>query len=545
MAQFTVVGTNGEPVVINTEREDATQEEAQAAYDQYQRQQWMVRDTQEKLADYDPMRSRLRESFAELHPVDQFGVGVANSALETWEGGKQLLGLEGPETQERLRIAEMTPSNLPSGLGHLAGEIAQVAIPVGAATNVTRMPFITDALVSAAQQGLKGTVEGEDPFAERLTGAGIGLMGPVIGRALGGVPATDAAQNLIDRAMARGLPMRLTPGQRGTDVWKNLEQPAEKFPILGSAIRAQERRGLRDWNRLVLNEASPTGEPVTQIGPDGLKQLKDQFDAGYRSVIESAPERLNSSPQIQQAIERLPARHSRYLSEEQRVILENESGDFLQRLRQRDVPRDEIKTIKGQFDDLAQAAANRGDVRLATAYRDLSEISTEVLRENLPQDAAMLLDELDIRYGDFLNLVLAHGYKGAQSDDYIVPAQLTGAIKRMDDSLRDVRYATRQMPGQRDAQRAEESLGRVIPRMGPGTGETLLQGALGGSLLLDPGTAAMAGGGLGLGALGVTALAPVVRGDNPVQAVFRDWLMRSTPGSFGQIGEAPLYEIER
>lgn len=495
-------------------------------------------DQQQKLQGYDPRKRILEDTFNESNPVEQFGIGLANSGLETWEGAKQLLGLEGPETEERLRVARDTPTSIPGMAGYLTGEVAQVAGPAGVLAKVSKAPALAEGVASTLQGGLKGVPEGESALAHRMTNAGLGAAGGLAGRALGGVSPTGQASDLMARAKDLDVPMRLTPGQMGGDIWQRSEQGLEALPIIGSTIRAHQRMGLRDWNRLLLNEVSPDGN-IADYGAKGLRGVNRQFSEGYDSVIAAAPDVLQQTrtgaaalaTAIDTFIPKLkPDAATEFAKQAKRLAAELSRGS---------IPREAFKQTKGEFDSMAEEAFRNGGVLLGKAYKALSNTVSAVFKEHLPPDVAARLDLLDSKYGEFLPVVRAQALKGATKEDLITPNQLLSAIRAEDPSLRKKGFALQERPLEAETLRAEESLGRAVPNMGPGTAEKLFTGGALYSAAMDPGTALPIGGGL-VGASGLmTAAAPVLRGSLPGQRAFRE-AANYVPGVTSQLGEAGL-----
>lgn len=534
-------GVGGRPVTVEAP-DGMSPQDAQRRYDTYVAQRAQSQELEQRVREYDPRKVALESSYEQAGSLDQAGIGFANSLLSTYEGAKQLAGLEGPETAERLRVARDTPTTAPGVVGNIVGEIAQVAAPLGAALRVPRLaraPMMTEGAISTAQGALQGTT-GDSPMTERLQRAGLGAAGTLLGFAPGGVRPTPEAGGIIARARQEGVPMRLTPGQQGGRAWGVIEQGMEGTPILGSAVRAHNRRGLEDWNRLMLNEVSPAGG-VENFGQAGLREVNEQFRRGYDEVIEQAPEQLRMTPgvamkladDVQEYVSRLrPESRDEYLGAVQRLRDD---------LAQENIPREAWKMTKGEFDDLAQGAFRRGDVMLGRAYGALSETMTDAVTEHLPHTTRMALATLDDQYGKFLPVVRAHSYKSTAQDDVMTPETLMGSIRAEDQSLRKKGFALGDQPMQDVAAQGVESLGRRIPQMGPGTAEKVLTGGGIVGALLEPTAAVGLGGGAGLAAGLTYPLAPLMRGQNLLQRAYRNADSGILPpGWRSQLGEAPL-----
>ena len=539
MSTYTVVDFNGNSHDIQAD--GMTQDQAQAAFENYLRSQSLGSDTRQKLQGYDPRKEALRTAYESAGPVDRFGIGVANSALERWEGMKQLAGQAGPETQERLRIARDTPYDVPGGLGYMAGEIAQ-AMPAAALARAAGLgPLGAEVLAGGVQEGLRGVPAGENALGYRMRNAAVGAAGAPLMYAPGGVTPQGEAASLVARAQQAGVPMRLTPGQSAGGAWPAVEQTLEALPLVGSVARNQQRQGLQDWNRLVLNEVSPYAG-VRGYGQQGLREVNQQFRRGYDEVIEAAPEVIRPSRTSTDIIDQTREYYSDRLSTDALETFTKQADLLAGKIEVGDIPREAFKVTKGELDDLASGAFRNGDVMAGRAYNDLSKGLTAAFRDGLPPEVAARLDHLDAKYSEFLPVVRASALTGAAKNDVLTPDNLMSGIRAEDQSLRKKQFALGTRPLQEDTQAALDSLGRRIPDMGPGTAEKVMGGAGLGYALADPVGAAALATGLGATSATMQGLAPAMRGGLPGQAAYRGFVSGLAPGVPSQVGEQILHQ---
>jgi hypothetical protein len=313
----------------------------------------------------------------------------------------------------------------------------------------------------------------------------------------------------------------------------------EALPILGSAIRHHQRKGLQDWNRLKLNEISPDGGGITEHGKKGMRQLRQQFNKGYDEVVEQAPERLVLSPQTENAlVDKITAAVAKLKPDDAKAI-EGEAMELYEDLSAGNVPREQAKFLGKELRENAEGAYRQGNVPMGRAYISLAETVSDVLADNIPPEAVTRLRGLDAKYPEYLPSLRGQGMLSPAKNDLLLPENLYSGIRSEDPSLRKAGMATGSRPLQIETEMAEETLGRAIPKMGPGTAEKTLLGLLGGYGLADPAGAGAAAAALAGSGAATFPLAPVLRGNLPGQSAYHAGLPH-VPGAPSQIGEAAI-----
>jgi hypothetical protein len=154
----------------------------------------------------------------------------------------------------------------------------------------------------AAYGGLYGGVTEGDP----LSGAGVAALGSaggqavgsLIGRGIGGVARTPAAQFLTDRGV-KGL----TTGQQLGGWVKGLEDRLSGLNIIGDQVNARRLEGFRDYNAAEFADAgSKIGFKPTGIADTGMQQLRDANSAAYKQALDPAQIDTLNDPQLVQDV---------------------------------------------------------------------------------------------------------------------------------------------------------------------------------------------------------------------------------------------------
>lgn len=401
------------------------------------------------------------------------------------------------------------------GVGQIAGAVvAPGAIASG------RWIAAAPSMVSAAGRGAAvgagygaaygaGTAEGG--LAERAWGARQGAMtgaavgGPLAagGRAVGGAiagargnmmtsPRSQAVQTLQDNGVF------MTPGQRMGGLAGNIEDLAQRAPILGPAVRGARQRSVESLNRAVGNRAlDPIGEGVpANVGVGGemvghvQQRLGAEFDRAYSLVPQFTPdEQLGQGlARIGQAKADLPPAMQQQFD----AII----GERLTRLGATPTGQ-QVGSIRTELNGLAAGYLKSQDPAQQGLGRMLTEVADELdgAVSRASPEAGQILSNARQGYSDYIRLERASTAANGQP---FQPGQLASAVRTSDGSVRHGAVGRGEAPMQDLSAAAQQ----VLPgRFGnPGTADAVGLGGLGVGAVTEPVTTAGIAGGLAVAA---------------------------------------------
>lgn len=155
-----------------------------------------------------------------------------------------------------------------------------------------------------------GTVTEGDP----LTGAalaGVGsaggqAIGSTLGRAIGGLDLSKAAEGLA----ARGVP--LTAGRRLGEFASRVEDKMASLPVVGDMVRRRSLDSMEGFNRAAFDEAGqPIGYKPSAIGDVGIEEFQNRVSEAYDNATAGASAQFDDQfmadmGQVYQQAKRLP-----------------------------------------------------------------------------------------------------------------------------------------------------------------------------------------------------------------------------------------------
>ena len=202
-------------------------------------------------------RGKLK-AFEKAHPKTAFGLELAGGAGTGGLGAAKVLGMKALQNAPKL-AKYLTMGGIGAGEGAVAGS-------------------------GYAEEG------------DRLKGAGIGAgIGGPLGAAIpAGVGALSrlampksSAGGTAQKLMQEGI--SLTPGQRMGGVTQSIEDFATSLPIVGTAVKGAQRRGIDDFNRAAINRVlSPIGQKLddnTPVGRTGVDEMLAKLTGAYDNLL--------------------------------------------------------------------------------------------------------------------------------------------------------------------------------------------------------------------------------------------------------------------
>jgi len=454
--------------------------------------------------------------------LDKAAAGAGKSMVDMYRGGKQILGVGGPELQAEIdesRKLDAPLMNTAGGVvGNLAGSVATMALPgMGAAKAVSAMPKLAallealtaakpiatamglGATTGAAQGALEPVATGESRAANIATGAGIGAAGGAIPGALARIVKPNSSDD-VARLIEEGV--RVTPGQALGGMAKGIEDKATSIPLLGAVIKRAQTRGIEDFNRAGFNRAlAPIGEkvgPDFNIGREGIAQVEKKIGAAYDTVLDKI-KIVQIDDAFQQEVGKvsgMTAELGESVSSQFNAILKNRVLDKMTPAGT--MSAETMKDVESELGRQVRRFASSADANqrgLASALREVQSSLRGSVERSAGGELAGELKSANTAWANFVRIQDAASRIGAV-DGVFTPAQLTSAVRKGDGSVRKGAFARGDALMQDLAESGKNVLSQSIPNSG--TADRLMNaGAMGGLPFLEPGMlAAIAGGAL-------------------------------------------------
>ncbi len=455
----------------------------------------------------------MQAELGERNLGEQFLGGVGATAIESWYGLKDLFGQLTEQERKELEFLKGIRGGAATA-GRIGGDIALLAAPggAGAAAVRTGARALPRAVARAAATRPRlaraaGTAVGEAggiaaaeairtpgtarERAEVGTGGALATLaghgvGQAAARALGGLPRSPAAQQLLDE----GVP--LTPGQAAPDTFigravRNTESAMRGVPFMGGGATRLQDQALQQMNRRLLQGTIPdvpgaVGVTIRSPGNAGFRQAQETFSKLYDDFWETALER--AGPEGAQRMARVASnivntragmelsdeaaqRVGRYVSSRVAPILKNPSSPKLQKLNQ-------------DLRDYALKARDKGDFVEA----EVVEEAMEMIQRSFGAELGEQLKRINTGYAQLSVLQEAANYaEAARRGGVFTPNELSNAVRKVG-TPRRVSAGTALMQPQANV--AQETLGELagarpsgLTRIGRGvTGAALTTGAM-------------------------------------------------------------------
>ena len=445
-----------------------------------------------------------------------FAKGAARGFGETALAGQQLVG----KGMEAVGIpgGEWLATDAQQGIQRLEGETAAdrlahpyasgvgdflggMALPGGVGGLIGKGIGAGAAGVGALQGGLGGllTPGGDEHFWRDkalglLTGAGAGAAVGKAGNALSTVVG-GALRPLVNRLMQEGV--ELTPGQMAGGAAKRAEDAMASIPLLGSSIRAAQRRSIETFNRAAINRSlDDIGTSLPQglvSGHEAIAFAQDAFTQAYDQVIPRMVGQVDNGLRTdlggiltKAARENLPQEYQDRL----RHVITNEiAGPFIQAGGR--LPGDAVQKIGTQLDALTKPMRISPDPYVQQMGRYLREadqaVDSMMSRQNPALQAAK--DRIDTGYAKFKTVQAAARAVGTHPDGTFTPAQLNRAIAARDRSKDKAAFARGDALMQDLAIAARDVLPQKVPDSGTPE-RAALMALISGHAYLEPHTGA-------------------------------------------------------
>lgn len=398
-----------------------------------------------------------------------------------YQASRQAAGSTGTDW---MRMAGSTAAALPAAVMLPAGGSLLGSVAAGAGTG---------ALMSAAEPVAQPGADYLDTKKQQIeTGGVLGAAAGPLGHMAGRLLAPRIDQNVRELA---GRGVQMTPGQAFGGTARTLEDTATSIPFVGDVVRSAQRRSVESFNRATANEVlKPLGQAVPDNAPVGRELIAD---VGRRigQVYDDAISRAQPFGPDQQFAQDVRNVAAQFLTPKARAEFNDIVRDrIMSRFGQGGQITPEVyQTVRSDLGRLARLngrSADKADQELAGAFGALRTAFDDLLGRTNPAIAPEL-DAANAAYAAMVRMEAAGGRVGAV-DGVFTPAQLSGAVREADNSIRHRAYAR----GDALLQDMSDPARAVLPSKVPDSGSAVRIATL-----------LMAGG--GAGATGLVAAGPL------------------------------------
>jgi hypothetical protein len=410
------------------------------------------------------------------------GAGMAGNVM----GNIGMALLPGGVLKAASKVLPMIPGLASAGTALLAPKTLGGAAALGAATGVVQPATSNeDRVTNAVIGGIGGS-------AGNLAAQGIG-------RVLS--PKTDAA---VTALLNQGV--RLTPGQIMGGATKRVEDSLTSVLGVGNLIRNRQTDALDDFNKAAINRAlAPIGKRAIGTGREAVKQAGDDISAAYNSVLPKVTMNVTKGQELTNALASANNIVGSLPKDQADLFAKAISDNIMNKATPQGWLRGaSFKQADSELGRLAAGYSSNADFasrELGRALREAQGGLRNLMQVQNPQYAPQI-KAANEAWSNLVRIEDAAGRVGAK-EGVFTPAQLAGAVKGNDKTLRDRAFA-----------RGEALMGdlsdtglKVLPRSVPdsGTPERLvisnLLASLGGgsATLAGAGPQAIAAGAIGAG----------------------------------------------
>jgi len=388
-------------------------------------------------------------------------IGLAGAGKAFVDAGRGLGLVDSADASQKAIDADLM-KNTSAKIGNFAGNAALLAptafIP---GVNTVRGAALVNGLLNAA------LTEGDLKHrgSALLEGAAGGAAGQLAMRGLARVVRPNTApqvQQMLDEGIG------LTPGQILGGYARRAEDALTSAPILGDSIKAAQRRGIEDFNKVALNRAvDPIGGQVQGVGRDAIASAKQQLGTAYDNLLPKMqanalePEFVQKLASLRGMAQGLPAKEAQQFD----AIL---SRELDQRLAPNGVlSGDNLKAAQAGLRDQASGFSTATDGyqrQLGGALKQADQELRDLIMRSNPTNAGEL-KAINEGYANFKRVQRAAAGVGAQ-EGVFTPAQLQSAVKAMDRSKDKARFAQGDALMQDLSEAGKSTLSQTVPDSG-------------------------------------------------------------------------------
>lgn len=384
-------------------------------------------------------------------------------------------------------------------------------VNVAAAARIPQVAGMTGRVAlgaaSGAASGALTPVASDDFWTDKAKqvgiGAGVGAAVPMVAGGISRLISPNASTN-ADLALLKAEGVNPTIGQTLGGWVNRAEEKLQSIPFFGDAIAGARNRSREDFNKAAINRTlAPIGDKADSVGHEGVRQAGDKLSAAYDNLLGSMT--FRTDPTLVTDLSGILA--SKNLAAKESDKFNAIMQEHFSRLNSNGTMNgQDFKVLESTLSNQAKKFSGSTDgyqKELGEALADALESFRGALGRANPNQAPLLKQ---INEG-WANLVRVEGAakSGINAKGVFTPAQLNGAVRGADASVRDRATSRGEALMQDLGDAAQTVLGNRVPNSG--TADRLFAGVGGlvGGAVNPVGTIA----GLAGGALAYTA--PVQR----------------------------------
>lgn len=407
---------------------------------------------------------------------------------EEWRGGDT--GFDAPRLAGNVLatapLAYAMPGATAAGLGARVasgvafGGLAASLMPVNSPEGQSASDFWQQ---KGLQAGTGALVGGAVPMVTSLAGR---LINP---------KSSPEVQSLMKRGVTP------TPGQTLGGGAKAFEEKMTSVPLVGDVIKGGQRRAIEDFNRAVYDDVlKPAGLPAPKtVGREAVEEVGNKLSQAYDDLVNNPAVTMRGDRQFAQELsnlnqmaQSLPAKEQaqwqKFITDKLvRAFSPNGRMDGRSFKELESVLSAQAKKFGGTTDAYQQSLGDAFGELLDSLRGAFARSNQGVMVNGV--DAGKRLADLNASWAKLVRLERAAGLQGA-TDGVITPAQLSSAVKAVDQSTRGRAYARGTALMQDVSDPAKAVLGNTYPDSGT-AGRALAAALTAGAVPISP---ALAGG---------------------------------------------------
>lgn len=353
------------------------------------------------------------------------GVGADSLAgtLDQAVGAPSLASSRDMEAQaaERRRLDAPLMDTGAGMLGNVAGQVAQMAVPVGSGARLASMagraaPYIGAAGRAAAFTAAQPMVQGENRALEAAKSGAYGVAGQGVASGLGalgrGVVASKSAQDLMAAAERAGI--RLTPAQLSdSNFMKTVSSALNRLPLTGGESVARAQR--EQFNRAV---SKTFGEDASAINSGVYDAAKRRIGGQFDDI--TARNELPLGPDVMSGLRGVSDEAQRFAGADVEKAVTSAIDEVLGKSQNGKLPGRAYQSLDSRLGKIMKAGGEKA--AFIGTLRD-------VLREGM--DASISAGDRaawQTARAQYKNLKTIRDLVSKEVDDGISPSQLMGRV---------------------------------------------------------------------------------------------------------------------
>lgn len=323
------------------------------------------------------------------------------------------------------------------------GSIAMTA-PLGAAG----AGAMRGAAIGAGAASLDPIKDGGDSFWwDKLKQAGMGaaggaVMSPVMGGLARLVSPKASVNESVKLLQSEGV--KPTVGQAAGGWASAAEEKLTSLPIVGDAIKSARNRAIDQFNEAAINRTvKPIGGKVSGFGQDAVAEAGDKLSGAYKKAFDSLNHVNFATPTMVQKLGDLEQMAASSLTGGHHGFAAQFSGLLDNLVAKKISPNGSMLPdfYKKLDSELGQKAATfmRSSVASEQEFGQAIKQLQTLFRDEVATQNPAFARALSAADSGWANLVRIEGAAkaGLNNEGRFTPAQLLGAIRRSDNSVRD------------------------------------------------------------------------------------------------------------